>query len=115
MHSVVETPTYLADAKQAGMDAEERQAVVTYVSVNPQAGDMMAGTGGARKFRFKRPGTGKSGGYRVVFYYGGDDVPLFLLNVFTKGDRANLSKAECNELRVILAKMAQIYREGVKA
>ena len=47
--------------------------------------------------------------------YGGDDVPLFLLNVFTKGDRANLSKAECNELRVILAKMAQVYREGVKA
>ena len=115
MHSVIETPTYLADAKQAGMDADERAAVITYVAVNPQAGDMMAGTGGARKFRFKRPGTGKSGGYRVVFYYDGDDVPLFLLNVFTKGDRANLSKAECNELRAILAKMAQTYREGVKA
>ena len=115
MHSVVETPTYLSDAKQAGMDADERQAVVAYVAVNPQAGDMMAGTGGARKFRFKRPGTGKSGGYRIVFYYGGDDVPLFLLNVFTKGDRANLSKAERDELRVILAKMAQVYREGVKA
>lgn len=115
MHSVIETPTYLADAKQAGMTADERQEVATFVSVNPQAGDMMAGTGGARKFRFKRPGTGKSSGYRVVFYYGGDDVPLFLLNVFTKGDRANLSKAECNELRTILAKMAQVYREGVKA
>ena len=76
---------------------------------------MMAGTGGARKSRFKRPGTGKSGGYRIVFYYGGDDVPLFLLNVFTKGHRTNLSKVECNELRVILAKMAQVYREGVKA
>lgn len=37
MHSVVETPTYLSDAKQAGMDAEERQAIVTFVSVNPQA------------------------------------------------------------------------------
>ena len=97
------------------MDADERQAVVAYVAVNPQAGDVMAETGGARKFRFKRPGTGKSGGYRIVFYYGGDDVPLFLLNVFTKGDRANLSKAECNEIRVILAKMAQVYREGVKA
>ena len=71
MHSVVETPTCLSDAKQAGMDAEERQAIVTFVSVNPQAGDLMAGTGGARKLRFKRPGTGKSSGYRVVFYYGG--------------------------------------------
>ena len=35
---------------------------------------MMAGTGGARKFRFKRPCIGKSGGYRVVFYYAGDVV-----------------------------------------
>ena len=41
-------------------------------------------------------------------------MPLFLLNVFTKGDRANLSKAERNELRAILARMAQIYRERVK-
>ena len=97
------------------METDERTEIVTYLAVNPQAGDMMAGTGGARKFRFRRRGTGKSGGYRVVFYYGGDDAPLFLLNVFTKGDRANLSKAERNELRVILAKMAHVYREGVKA
>jgi hypothetical protein len=37
---------------------------------------------------------------------------IFLLNVFTKGDRANLSKAEQNELRVILGKMADAYRKG---
>ena len=53
------------------MDAEERESVVTHVAANPQGGDMMVGTGGARKFRFRRPGTGKSGGYRIVFYYGG--------------------------------------------
>lgn len=96
------------------MEIEEREAVVAYVAANPQAGDMMAGAGGARKLRFKRPGTGKSGGYRIVFYYGGDGMPLFLLNVFTKGDRANLSKAECNELRTILAKMVQFYLDGIK-
>ena len=92
MHSVVETPTYLLDAKQAGMDAEKRQEIVNYVSLNPQAGDMIAGAAGARKLRFRRPGMGKSGGYRVVFYYGGDDVPLFLLNVFAKGDRPTCPK-----------------------
>jgi hypothetical protein len=103
---------YLADAKDAGMDAEEREAVVLSLSVNPFAGDMMAGTGGARKFRFKRPGTGKSGGYRIIFYDAGEDVPLFLLNVFTKGDRANLSKAEQNTLRAILSRMGETYRKG---
>jgi hypothetical protein len=112
VHSVIETPTLLADAKDAGMDTDERAAVVQFLATNPQAGDIMAGTGGARKVRFKRPGTGKSGGYRVVFYYAGQDVPIFLLNVFTKGERANLSKAEQNELRVILGKMADAYRKG---
>ena len=54
----------------------------------------------------------QAGAPRVVFYYAGQDVPIFLLNVFTKGDRANLSKAEQNELRVILGKMADAYRKG---
>lgn len=49
-----------------------------------------------------------------MFYYGGDDVPLFLLNVFTKGDRANLSQAERNELRSILSQLAETYRRGPK-
>ena len=61
VHSVVETPTFLADAKQAGMDAHERSALVSLLAESPDAGDIMAGTGGARKLRFKRPGTGKSG------------------------------------------------------
>lgn len=112
MHSVVETPTFLADAKSVGMGAEEREALILFLSANPRAGDLMAGTGGARKVRFKRPGTGKSGGYRIIFYYAGEDVPLFLLNVFTKGDRANLSKAEQNILRGILSDMVKTYLGG---
>lgn len=94
------------------MGDDERQAIVLFLSANPQAGDVMAGTGGARKFRFKRPGTGKSGGYRVVSYYAGADLPVFLLNVFTKGDRANLSKAEQNALHALLSKLPATYRKG---
>jgi hypothetical protein len=112
VHSVVETPTFLADARDAGMSVEEREAVGLYLSVSPQAGDIMVGTGGARKLRFRRPGTGKSGGYRVIFYYAGEDAPLFLLNGFTKGDRSNLSKAEQNALRTILSRLSESYRGG---
>jgi hypothetical protein len=103
----------LADAKDAGMGAEEREAVVLFLCAHPLAGDIMAGTGGARKLRFRRPGSGKSGGYRVIFYYAGESAPLFLLNVFTKGDRSNLSKAEQNALRTILPKIVESYRQGV--
>ena len=73
----------------------------------------MVGTGSARKVRFARRGQGKSGGYRTVHYYGGDDVPVFLLALVSKGQRANLSTAERNTLRAELAHLADDYRFGV--
>ena len=112
MQTVAETPDYVADAKAAGMSMDEREAVIDHIAANPQAGDLIVGTGGARKLRWRRPGTGKSGGYRIITYYGGDDIPVFLLNVFTKTTQANLTGAERNTLRAILADIARAYREG---
>jgi hypothetical protein len=80
----------------------------------PASGDLIQGTGGARKTRFSGRGKGKSGGYRVISYYGGPDIPVFLLNVFGKGDRADLSKLERNQIRIELAALAKDYREGVR-
>jgi hypothetical protein len=96
MHSVIETNAYLSAAKNAGMSEEERSAVVDIIAVDPTAGEIMPGCGGARKLRAARPGAGKSGGYRIVTYYAGDAVPVFLLTVFPKNVKANLSKAERN-------------------
>lgn len=74
----------------------------------------MEGTGGARKVRFRRPGTGESGGYRIITFFGGTDIPVVLLAVYTKNDRANLSQTERNGLRDILGRMAANYRKGVR-
>jgi hypothetical protein len=112
MQTVVETPDYLRDAKAAGVGDKDRQSIVDYIAANPRAGDLIVGSGGARKFRFAAPGRGKSGGYRVVTYYGGGDLPVFLLNLFKKGDRINLSKAEVNQLREELSHLAREYHEG---
>ncbi len=118
MHVVIETATFLADARRAGLSEEAQTKIVDYVSrhplADPLAGDPMPGTGGARKVRIAGRGKGKSGGYRVVTYYGGEDVPVFLLVLFSKGDRANLSQAERNELRSILGGLAADYRARVK-
>jgi hypothetical protein len=113
MQAVVETPDYLRDAKAAGIGDDERRLIVDHVAANPRAGDLIVGSGGARKIRFAAPGRGKSGGYRVITYCGGDDIPVFLLNVFKKGERVNLSKAEINALREELSHLAREYREGV--
>jgi hypothetical protein len=81
---------------------------------NPRAGVEIPGTAGARKVRFARRGKGKSGGYRVITFYAGEDVPLFLLNVFAQGDKVDLSQAERNELRKELSGLADDYRPGVR-
>lgn len=110
MHTVVETPAYLADAKVAGITEAEREAVVEMVANRPRAGDEISGTGGARKIRVAGRGKGKSGGYRVITFYSGEDFPVFLLTAYSKGERANLSKAERNELKAILADIVREYR-----
>jgi hypothetical protein len=84
------------------------------IAQNPDAGDEMRGTGGARKIRFAGRGKGKSGGYRIVTFYAGKDIPVFLLSIFSKGEKADLSQAERNEFKQILTSLAETYRKGVK-
>ena len=114
MQVVIETPDYLVDAKALGLTAEERAVIVDYIAQHPNAGDEIKGTGGARKIRFAGRGKGKSGGYRVVTFYAGKDIPLFLLSIFSKGEKANLSQAERNEFKQVLGSLADTYRKGVK-
>ena len=95
------------------MTATEREVVIMLLAANPSAGVEVPGTGGARKIRIAGRGKGKSGGYRVITFYSGRDIPVFLLNVFSKGDRVDLTQAERNELRKELAGLAEDYRKGV--
>lgn len=99
MQSVIETEGYLRAAKDAGMTADEMTGAVDLVATDPEAGDVMQGTGGVRKARLAGRGKGKSGGYRIVWYFGGGDIPVFLLTVFGKGEKANLTQGERNALR----------------
>ena len=90
LQTVVETPEFLAQARGL-LTEQERSELVDFLARNPTAGDLMQGTGGAR---WGAKGKGKSGGARVITFYGGPQAPAFLLTVFGKGQRANLTKAE---------------------
>jgi hypothetical protein len=115
MKAVIETPTFLASAREAGLSETFRSFIVETIADDPMMGDLMAGTGGCRKSRFAGRGKGKSGGYRTVHYNGSDDVPVLLLVVFDKGDRDNLSQAERNELKQMMQTYEAEYRAGVAA
>lgn len=113
MQTVVETPTFRKAAKEAELSEEEIEAIVNAVAENPQAGDILEGTGGARKLRIAGRGKGKSGGFRIVTYFAGEDVPVFLLDLYSKGQKVNLTKAERNSLQAILSGIAAAYRQKI--
>jgi hypothetical protein len=66
--------------------------------------------GRARKIRFGGKGKGKSGGFRVISFYSGADLPVFLLNVFAKNEKTDLTMAERNEFKATLAALAAAYQ-----
>ncbi len=67
------------------------------------------GTGGARKLRFAVAGRGKRGGARVITFYSGPPIPVFILSSFAKFERSDMSRAERNGLRTILKQTAEAY------
>ncbi len=78
------------------MADDEREALIDAIAANPEAGVSLGG--GLRKVRIARPGGGKSSGYRTVYVFGGTHMPIFLVTVFAKNEKDNLSKSEQAEL-----------------
>ena len=56
---------------------------------------------------------GKRGGYRVITFFTGDKIPVFLLTVFSKGERSDLSKSEQNALRSMTKEIVKVYQSKV--
>jgi len=108
--TVAETAAYLSQAKTVLNDAN-RAAIIDLVSTDPMCGILIAGTGGVRKVRFALPGRGKSGGVRVVYFYHDDAMPLYLLAVFAKSERASLTKAECNALQKLTTVLVTRWKD----
>ena len=105
LHEVVETREYIRAAARAGLSLDEREEIVNYLAFHPAAGDLIRGSGGARKLRFARQGRGKRGGYRVITFYGGGDVPVFLLDVYSKSRREDLSASDIGAMRARIKTM----------
>jgi RelE toxin of RelE / RelB toxin-antitoxin system len=109
MQTVVETPSYLADAERL-FSLNERKAIVDRLASDPTCGVVIPGGGGIRKVRFGFGARGKSGGARIVYLFSGTDLPVFILAVFAKNEKANLSVSERNALGKMVAAMIEDYR-----
>jgi hypothetical protein len=109
MHTVVETPRYQADA--ARLFAEDEQAaIIDLVASDPRCGVVVPGGGSIRKVRVGFGRRGKRGGARVIYLFGGDDVPIFLLAAFAKNEKDDLTPAERSAMAKAVATMLANYR-----
>lgn len=111
MHVVVETAPFISAAKAAGLGRDDLERIVERCARHPDAGDVIPGSNGARKLRFAGRGKGKSGGYRVITFYSGAGLPVFLRTVFAKGERTDLSQAERNALAQLTKALVASYRK----
>jgi len=108
MLTVAELSEFIRTADKL-LTETERQDVIDYLAVHPKTGDLLEGTGGVRKLRWGRGGQGKSGGVRIIYYFYDELMPLYLLTLFAKGDKDNLTKAERNELHGLVQILVQIW------
>ena len=106
--TVVETAEFLRSSA-AFWTEPDRDALVNFLATNPEAGDVIAGTGGVRKIRWAVEGRGKRGGARVIYFYYSASLPLFLLSAYAKNQKANLSQAERNEMRRLVPLIVESY------
>jgi hypothetical protein len=84
-----------------GIDGVEE--FVDFIAASPLAGQVIPGTGGMRKVRWSRPGIGKRGGVRVIYYYHSDAVPVGLFTIYGKGMKDNLTANEKATFRKVIA------------
>ncbi len=95
--SVIEFSGYERRAGEL-LTVAEQDAVVDLVAFEPTCGDLIPGTGGLRKVRVGRGGSGKRGGARVIYYFYNGDFPLVLMALYAKNEKADLTARDKKEL-----------------
>jgi hypothetical protein len=85
---------------------EERGEFAAFMAERPDAGDVVPGSGGIRKVRWRRAGSGKSGGVRVIYYVRAHQGDLVLLTLYAKATTDNITGAKLKEIRHALEEQA---------
>ena len=110
MQTVAETQTFNARVKALRIPKAEVDDIFDQVAANPENAVSLGG--GLYKRRVKRQGTGKSGGYRIIYFYKYEDIPIQMLTIFAKNQKDNISDAERKALIELGAVLVECYRRS---
>jgi len=110
MITIAETEPFQKKANKL-LSVEERNELISYLAENPNSGVLIQGTGGIRKLRWARSGSGKSGGVRIIYFHHSDVMPLYLLAIFGKNEKANVSAQEKKILANLIKQLITYWRQ----
>jgi mRNA-degrading endonuclease RelE of RelBE toxin-antitoxin system len=98
MLTVVESPIF-QKLWPRYWDEDERAEFASFIALNPEAGSVVRGSGGVRKVRWVRQGTGKSGGVRIIYLARNEAGEVYLLTLYAKSESENISLSTLKEIR----------------
>lgn len=101
MFTIIETPTF-SRLWPDYWSEDERGVFVVWLAAHPEVGDVVKKSGGCRKVRWSRPGSGKRGGVRVIHYNRLADGVIYLLTIYAKGVRDSIPAKTLNQIRETL-------------
>ena len=84
---------------------DERLEFVDFIARNPEIGDLIPGSGGVRKVRWSRRGSGSRGGVRIIYFYHDPAMPLYLLMIHAKAQRDDLSLDARRTVQSLVARL----------
>ena len=99
---VVELPGFQRDADQL-FTREQLASIIWVIACEPELGKLIPGTGGLRKLRSRLDNRGKSGGARVIYFFGGEHMPVYLLAVYGKSEATDLTPGEKKQMTALVA------------
>jgi RelE toxin of RelE / RelB toxin-antitoxin system len=114
MITIGELADFIEDSKKIFTETEYEELIL-FLAEHPDAGEVIPGTGGVRKVRWPARGQGKRGGARVIYYFRDLNVPVYLLAVYAKGEKLNLTQREKKMMSkyvdlIVKAVMAKRFR-----
>jgi mRNA-degrading endonuclease RelE of RelBE toxin-antitoxin system len=107
--TVAETLTFMRQADSV-CSPEEREAFVDFIGKNPKAGDVIRETGGVRKVRWAGQGRGRRGGTRVIYFFHDRNSPIYLLLVYAKAVREDISPEAKKAVKEFATRIKQAHR-----
>jgi len=105
--TVAEVDPFRATAGRAGLADDDREALTLFLAENREAGSLMQGTGGLRKLRWPGKSKGKRGGYRVIYFFFNETVPLYLLAIYPKNQRIDLTPEQKKRLTALAKQLKE--------